>query len=339
MSYSEILVTLIIPCYGVEKYLNRCVNSALKQTHSNIEILLVDDGALDRSGEIADELARRDSRIKVIHKENGGVSSARNAGIDLAKGEYICFADGDDWLEADYVEYLLKLAIDTGSDIALSDRVYVSTRDSSGSVDFDRGYKVVNSDECTKLQLYYKIRTVAVFNKIYRAGLLSTGGMRFNPDFFMGEGFNFNIRAYQQSAKIAIGHKRVYWYFKENSASATSKFSMEHIENGLASIEDMQHVIGGRDKSVINAWKYAKYHTICDFYAGMIRHDKKVDFPARYNQFSRYIRLHIIDALRAPVSLKEKIRPLIFAIVPGAMIYMMISNRYLRKIYLKKRSV
>ena len=92
----DILISVIVPVYNAEKYLVRCVDSILNQTYSNLEIILVDDGAKDNSGAMCDDFARKDARIRVIHKENGGLSSARNAGIDIAKGEYFGFVDSDD---------------------------------------------------------------------------------------------------------------------------------------------------------------------------------------------------------------------------------------------------
>lgn len=98
------LISVIVPVYNVENYLCKCVDSIINQTYNNLEIILVDDGSTDGSASICDEYVLKDSRVKVIHKENGGVSSARNIGIAEASGEYICFVDSDDWLELDYFE-------------------------------------------------------------------------------------------------------------------------------------------------------------------------------------------------------------------------------------------
>ena len=99
-------ISVIIPVYKVEKYLKRCVESVVNQTYKNIEIILVNDGSPDKCGEICDKYARIDSRIKVIHKENGGLSSARNAGLDIASGDYIMFVDSDDWISEVSLEKL-----------------------------------------------------------------------------------------------------------------------------------------------------------------------------------------------------------------------------------------
>lgn len=105
----EEIISVIVPVYNVENYLARCVESILAQTYPNLEVLLVDDGARDASGRICDEYADKDSRVRVIHKENGGLSSARNAGIEAAKGDYLAFVDSDDWIEPDAYEQMLHL--------------------------------------------------------------------------------------------------------------------------------------------------------------------------------------------------------------------------------------
>lgn len=112
------LISVIVPVYKVEPYLERCVNSIVNQTYKNLEIVLVNDGSPDRCGEICDELARQDARIRVIHKENGGLSSARNAGLDVISGEYIGFVDSDDWIESDMYERLLFLLSNNNAQIS-----------------------------------------------------------------------------------------------------------------------------------------------------------------------------------------------------------------------------
>ena len=109
-------ISVIVPVYNVEKYLRRCIDSILAQTFSDFELILVDDGSLDNCGKICDEYAKQDDRIRVIHKENGGVSKARNVALDIASGDYICFCDSDDYLQNDCLEVLYNSLISTDSD-------------------------------------------------------------------------------------------------------------------------------------------------------------------------------------------------------------------------------
>lgn len=113
------LITVIMPVYNVEKYIERCIESVLQQTYSNLELILVDDGSIDRSGQICDEYKEKDKRVIVIHKENGGVSSARNIALTVAKGEYIYFCDPDDYLEVGLLEKLLNSVKEEETDFAV----------------------------------------------------------------------------------------------------------------------------------------------------------------------------------------------------------------------------
>ena len=113
------LVSIVVPVYNVEKYLKRCVDSIINQSYNNIEILLVDDGSTDSSGKICDDYLKKDSRIKVIHKQNGGLSDARNFGIDKSTGDYLSFIDSDDWIEKDMIMNLFNSIINEKSDISI----------------------------------------------------------------------------------------------------------------------------------------------------------------------------------------------------------------------------
>lgn len=118
----DILISVIVPVYNAEKYLVRCVDSILNQTYGHLEVILVDDGAKDSSGAMCDEYAQKDARIRVVHKENGGLSSARNAGIDIAAGEYLAFVDSDDWIEPEMYETMLSLAVEQDAKMVVAGR-------------------------------------------------------------------------------------------------------------------------------------------------------------------------------------------------------------------------
>lgn len=122
-------VSIIVPCYKVEQYLRQCVDSLINQTMKDIEIILVDDGSPDKSGEICDEYKAKDNRIKVIHKKNGGVSAARNDGLKVATGEYVVFVDSDDYVPVDAYELLYNKAIETSADMVIGDVIKVIRRE------------------------------------------------------------------------------------------------------------------------------------------------------------------------------------------------------------------
>ena len=120
------LISVIVPVYNVEAWLPRCGDSILSQTYENLEILLVDDGSTDDSGLICEEYAKKDTRIRVIHKENGGLSSARNSGLDAASGEYIGFVDSDDWIEPEMYAEMLSLMLKSDAQIVCAGRYDVA---------------------------------------------------------------------------------------------------------------------------------------------------------------------------------------------------------------------
>ena len=158
----EDLITIIVPIYNVEKYLRECIESICRQTYRNIEIILINDGSNDNSAKICDEYKEKDSRIKVIHKENGGVSSARNKGLEIAKGAYITFVDGDDYIDEKYCEKLLKNLKENNVECVLCgfNRIYektaeVVTKGENLLLDKNKSEKKLLKD--SKQYLKYKI--------------------------------------------------------------------------------------------------------------------------------------------------------------------------------------
>ena len=181
------VVSVIVPVYNVEKFIFKTVNSILNQDYKNIEIILVDDGSPDNSAKIIDELAKKDNRIVCVHKENGGVSSARNAGLKIATGEYVTFIDGDDWVEPNYVSYLLNLVEKNKCEIGMNKNNYSNDNMNSS----DREYVV--SDEKAIEWIYLGNIFVAVWNKIYSMPFLKKNNILFDEKIWYGEGMLFNI--------------------------------------------------------------------------------------------------------------------------------------------------
>lgn len=153
------LVSIIVPVYNVEKYIDKCVRSLLKQDYGNIEVILVDDGSPDKSGYIIDRLKEEDNRIVVIHQENHGVSSARNAGMAVASGEYITFVDGDDWVDANYVTYFVDLLEKSSCDVVMNKNNYSGCNDISKN-----NFSVISAEKAIEW-IYLGDLFVAVWNR------------------------------------------------------------------------------------------------------------------------------------------------------------------------------
>lgn len=165
------LISVIIPVYKVEDYLSRCVSSILGQTYRNLEIILVDDGSPDRCGEMCDDFAKMDDRIKVIHKNNGGLSDARNAGIEIAKGEYLTFLDSDDWVHREYIERLYQLLITSKSDIAVCNFIRTSNENIVVEPSKVEIYEFSNIEALEHLTGKFYVQLVVSWGKIYHKDL------------------------------------------------------------------------------------------------------------------------------------------------------------------------
>lgn len=161
------LISVIVPVYNVEAFLEKCVDSLLAQTHKELEIILVDDGSKDNSGKLCDELQKKDDRIRVIHKENGGLSSARNAGIEIAKGEYFGFVDSDDYVEPEMYATMLEAALRTGMDIACCGRE-INIFGLRTKEEFTLSQeKVYNREAAVEAMLYLQEMDVSACDKLY----------------------------------------------------------------------------------------------------------------------------------------------------------------------------
>lgn len=215
------LISIIVPVYNAQKFLNRCVDSLISQTYENIEIILVNDGSKDDSGAICDSFAQKDSRVKVIHKENGGVSSARNLGLDTATGEYIAFVDADDYVDKDMYKKLYDNAVSTGSDIsmcsyALEDKEgnIIDKSNNSELFEFTRS-------EMVKHMLMQKLYTCSPWNKLLKADTINN--IRFDTHVLHNEDLLFIYQAMKNCNKAVFMDKPLYFYcYNENSAARVS---------------------------------------------------------------------------------------------------------------------
>ncbi len=223
------LISIIVPSYNVEKYIDACVESICGQTYEKLEIILVDDGATDRTGEKCDEWADRDDRIKVIHQKNRGLSGARNAGIREAKGEYLAFIDSDDMIAKDYVETLYKCAVDNKVLLAQGrSNNFYKEEDIKGFTDSD-GCKVLSSAEmCRILMSEYRKGWGIVMTKLFHRSLFDD--LEF-PEGRIHEDEYMVYRLFWKAGRIALSDKIVYYYRSKREGSIThSGFSLKRLD-------------------------------------------------------------------------------------------------------------
>lgn len=274
MSNQNKKISVIVPVYNIEQYIEECVLSIVNQTYTNLEIILVDDGSTDKSGMLCDELSQMDSRIKVVHKENGGLSSARNEGLKHAIGELIGFVDGDDWIDISMYENLYEALVQNNAQMAW------------GNIEFQSGKQpifqienaVIEKDMILEAFIYgyYKPHiSKSACDKLYSRDLI--GECRF-IDKIHGEDGPFNLEVLAKCKKCVFNAKAIYYYrdIREGNISSTGlseRFFTDRIPNLRNQIDYLQK-LGRTD--------LAQYR-ICAFwdemgrtYAGLYKESEKL---------------------------------------------------------------
>lgn len=291
-------VSVIVPVYNVEKYIDKCVRSLIGQNYSNIEIILVDDGSFDKSGIIIDRLQSTDSRVIVIHQKNNGVSSARNAGLEAATGEYVTFVDGDDWVDTNYITYFVNLLETSRCDIAMNINNFTEKANKSSD-----DYFVVSAEKAIEW-IYLGDIFVAVWNKMYRKKLLDDNKIYFNKEIWYGEGMLFNIECLQYTESVVVGEKSVY-HQTFNPNSAMRKFNLESNFCGIRSMEMQKKLWIKHNARIEDAWTYHRYcfnRTIID---GLVRADMLKENKEIYKECVRGLRKGITIAFKTEKEFKK----------------------------------
>lgn len=222
---NEEKISIIVPVYNVEAYLEKCVESILKQTYTNLEILLVNDGSTDKSGELCDKLALRDHRIRVIHKENGGLSDARNRGIDEASSNLIGFIDSDDYIDEDMYETLYRQMLASKADLSMCGHYDVYHQIPEKQVAEIKTWELM-PEEAIKMVMEAKILSVTAVNKLYKKALFEQ--LRFRIGKIAEDAFIMVDLIHQCSKVVATNEKKYYYVHRENSIT-TQKFSLKFL--------------------------------------------------------------------------------------------------------------
>ena len=208
------LISIIVPVYNVEKYIEKCINSIINQTYKNIEIILVDDGSKDRSGEICDELKLKDNRIKIIHKQNGGLSDARNAGMKIANGNYIGFVDSDDYIKEDMFETLYELCKKYNSDISIVSYYEIYHNKVIGVRDSKKLYELNKIDAMKEILIDRAIQSYA-WNKLFRRELFEQIEFPTNKNF---EDIATTLLLFEKADKVVLLEDPKYYYVRRDDS-------------------------------------------------------------------------------------------------------------------------
>lgn len=223
------MVSVIVPVYKVEPYLNRCVESIVNQTYRDLEIILVDDGSPDACPAMCDAWAARDERIRVIHKENGGLSDARNAGLDIAQGEYISFIDSDDWIARDMLAHLLSIMRKTGAEIAECGVMEI-TDGKTPPVELECNRQKVRVFETTEALYHLLIEDIfrpTVWNKLYCRACIA--GLRFEKGKIHEDVF-FTHQTFGRCRKVAKADRVGYYYLQRTESIMGKEFSLKNLD-------------------------------------------------------------------------------------------------------------
>lgn len=219
------LVSIIVPVYRVEPYLNRCIESIVQQTYEQLEIILVDDGSPDNCPAMCDAWAEKDSRIKVIHKSNGGLSDARNAGLKIAAGDYIAFVDSDDWIHEQYIIQLYRAAKKHHVEIAACD-IRVVYGQEQQPILANPVVQVYETEKALETLIHGDVFRAVVWNKLYHRTLLH--GEQFETGRYHEDEF-FTYRIMGKVQKMAFVHVPLYYYF-QRAGSIMDSLSWKHLD-------------------------------------------------------------------------------------------------------------
>ncbi len=246
----KILISIIVPVYKVENFIHTCIQSVLNQTYTNWELILVDDGSPDNCPKICDEYSEKDKRIKVLHKENGGVASARNFGIDAMKGEFLTFLDSDDFYHPEYLETLITLGIKYNADIVQCEFIR-GTNLTFPKVESKKNIYTVVDNYDVFLKGYAKI---IVWAKLYKKNILE--GLKIPENTLFEDDF-ITWKWYFKAKQIVFTNKVLYYYFDNNESTMAGYKMQPKLDFMKAYIERINFFIDKNEKSMED---YSRMH-------------------------------------------------------------------------------
>ncbi len=287
------MISVIVPVYNVEKYLERCVKSIVAQTYKDLEILLIDDGSTDKSGKMCDDFQQTDSRIKAFHKQNGGLSDARNYGIEHSAGEFISFVDSDDYIDEKMLETLHRLITENDADLAVCSAMDVFEGKEVTQV------KEIKEFNLNKVESYkYMLRGDGIpsaCNKLYKRQ--TVGNVRFPVGKLYEDGF-FTPQILKRVEKTAVTSKPMYYYFRRADSITTKPFR----KGDLDVIEAYDKCVKQVKELCPEALPYAEfryrnaYFNVLD---KMLMRDDCKEIP-EYKQVVKYLKKHTAQIVKDP---------------------------------------
>ncbi|MDR2623947.1 MAG: glycosyltransferase [Methanobrevibacter sp.] len=329
------VISIIVPVYNVEKYLKRCIDSILNQTFKDFELILVNDGSTDDSGKICDDYKEKDNRIKVIHKKNGGLSSARNAGIDVAQGGYYGFVDSDDYISYDMYECLYKLIYCNDADIAICS-IYHCYSNGQGRIKKNKSYSETNpktytfdKQEALKIVLQGKIFSMNVINRLYKRDLFKN--IRFPEEIKFAEDVPFSFNIFKNVKKVVFYSSPKYFYMHRSLSLTTSNFNTD-TKDVIKSYKSILKITKEKFPNLIVYSEFRYLWSYISIFDKMIL-SEKIEYPEEYSDVLSNIKKSMWKILKNPnFSLKRKL--LLVVLIFNESLYKKGVRRYHEK-YLK----
>lgn len=302
------LLSVIVPVYNVEKYLVKCVESILNQTYTELEIILVNDGSKDSSGSICDTLARKDSRIQVIHKENGGLSSARNMGIEAATGEYITFVDSDDWIEADGYEHLMDLMHRNQVNLVCGGNYNVDEQTGERTLGVcPRKEEIITTEEMVGRMFLWQDCDSSVCDKIFHHSLLKD--FRF-PVGKVCEDVSITYRILLSTDRVSFSDRPFYNYLQRSGSISRAGEINEKSFHFTQHTEVIYDYICKNNPAIQNQARYLRVRSLSHILLNLEQAEEKVrkQFDAEYRHARKELKKHIGFIVKSSYfSKKEKI--------------------------------
>ncbi len=277
------LVSVIVPIYNVEAYLEKCITSIINQTYTNIEIILINDGSTDTSLKICQEYQKLDNRIIILNKNNEGLSAARNDGIAKSKGKYICFIDGDDYISPNYIEKLYNDLTKHKADISVCNFYYENYQGSLTKKKECQNQIYTSTEALKDIFLIQKNLEIMVWNKLYKKELFTKNNITFPKSMIHEDNF-VTYKLFAKSKRISLINDKLYYYVQRNN-SITNTYSKKRLDV-LKSIDEIKaYFISRKDlNEAINCYEFSTYLTIINLLI-----DKKED-PDTLNKLIKIIK-------------------------------------------------
>ncbi|AHM57188.1 putative glycosyltransferase EpsJ [Peptoclostridium acidaminophilum DSM 3953] len=320
------LISVIIPVYNAEGYIRKCLDSVIGQSYENLEIIVIDDGSTDESGNICDEYGKKDARIRVLHKGNGGVSTARNLGLKMATGKYVGFVDSDDWIEKDMYSFLVSMAEANDADVAACG--YYINDDSPPMQDNECATQSMSQEAAIQTSFLNVSRFCfygALWNKLFRSDIFKGNGIEFDESISVGEDMLFLSQCIMGSGKIVYSPIPKYHYAC-NEMGVTSKPFYSQKVSMLKALDKIESIVTPKYPQLAPVVHQRSIQTSCNYLRQAMYNKSFNDYEAIRRLRDNIKKGFVGVVMGSDLSLKDKIKLMLFSTSPK--IYRQINSKY-----------